>query len=83
MRSFTLTRRGPLLVGSIAATLTGVPLIYHVHSPAGRDSTRKPGQLWPILWLERRSARRAARLGGRLAQRATVHDRCGFSRHRK
>src|SRR5690349_20343684 len=29
-----------LLVASQAARLAGVPLVYHVHSPAGRDSTR-------------------------------------------
>lgn len=29
-----------LLAGSIAARLTDVPLVYHVHSPAGKDSTR-------------------------------------------
>lgn len=29
-----------LLVGSVAAWLAGVPLVYHVHSPAWADSTR-------------------------------------------
>jgi glycosyltransferase involved in cell wall biosynthesis len=29
------------LVGRLAARQAGVPFIYHVHSPAGRDSTRK------------------------------------------
>jgi glycosyltransferase involved in cell wall biosynthesis len=29
------------LVGRLAAQRTGVPLIYHVHSPAGHDSTRQ------------------------------------------
>ena len=29
-----------LLAGSCAARLASVPLVYHVHSPAGRDSTR-------------------------------------------
>ena len=29
-----------LLIGSIAAKVTGVPLVYHVHSPTGRDSNR-------------------------------------------
>ena len=29
-----------LLVGSLVARRTGRPLIYHVHSPVGRDSTR-------------------------------------------
>lgn len=28
------------LIGRIAAWRAGVPLVYHVHSPAGRDSTR-------------------------------------------
>ena len=50
-----------LMAASQAATATGVPLIYHVHSPAGRDSTR-----WLAnrvnLWLERRWARRAVQL---------------------
>jgi glycosyltransferase involved in cell wall biosynthesis len=29
------------LVGRIAAALAGVPLVYHAHSPAARDSTRR------------------------------------------
>jgi glycosyltransferase involved in cell wall biosynthesis len=29
------------LVGSLAARRAGVPFVYHVHSPAGRDSTRR------------------------------------------
>jgi glycosyltransferase involved in cell wall biosynthesis len=29
------------LVGRLAARRAGVPLVYHVHSPAGRDSTRR------------------------------------------
>jgi glycosyltransferase involved in cell wall biosynthesis len=29
------------LVGRLAAHKAGVPFVYHVHSPAGRDSTRK------------------------------------------
>jgi glycosyltransferase involved in cell wall biosynthesis len=50
-----------LMVGAQAARRAGVPLVYHVHSPAGRDSTRRL-QNQINLWLERRSARRAARL---------------------
>ncbi len=50
-----------LMVGGQAARIAGVPLIYHVHSPAGRDSTH-----WlrnrANVWLERRTAHRAARL---------------------
>ncbi|MCC7476607.1 MAG: glycosyltransferase family 4 protein [Pirellulales bacterium] len=49
------------LVGKIAARWTGVPLIYHVHSPAGRDSTR-----WLLngvnAWTEWAAVRRADRL---------------------
>ena len=29
------------LVGRLAARRAGVPFVYHVHSPAGRDSTRR------------------------------------------
>ncbi|HEX6963798.1 MAG TPA: glycosyltransferase [Lacipirellula sp.] len=50
-----------LMVGGQAARITGVPLVYHVHSPAGRDSTRWLRNLANI-WLERRTAHRAARL---------------------
>ncbi len=50
-----------LLVASQAARLAGVPLVYHVHSPAGRDSTRRMAN-WANAWLERRAAARAARL---------------------
>jgi len=50
-----------LMVAARASRLTGVPLVYHVHSPAGRDSTRRL-QNHVNLWLERRAVRRAARL---------------------
>ena len=50
-----------LMVGAQAARLAGVPLVYHVHSPAGRDSTHRLRNLANV-WLERRSAHRAARL---------------------
>ncbi len=30
-----------VMLGSIVARLTGVPLVHHVHSPASRDSTRR------------------------------------------
>jgi len=50
-----------LIVGALAAKQTGVPLLYHVHSPAGRDSTRRFANR-VNLWLERASARRAAQL---------------------
>jgi glycosyltransferase involved in cell wall biosynthesis len=50
-----------VMVGHVAAEAAGVPLVYHVHSPASRDSTR-----WLQNWIndrvERRSIRTAARL---------------------
>jgi glycosyltransferase involved in cell wall biosynthesis len=50
-----------LMVGGQAARLARVPLIYHVHSPAGRDSTRWLQNAINV-WLERRTGHRAARL---------------------
>ena len=50
-----------LMVADQAAKLARVPLIYHVHSPAGRDSTRWFRNM-TNAWLERRTAHRAARL---------------------
>lgn len=49
------------LVASGAAKLLGCPLVYHVHSPVGRDSQRA----WANrlnTWLETRCLRNAARL---------------------
>ncbi|MBX3433854.1 MAG: glycosyltransferase [Pirellulales bacterium] len=50
-----------LVVASQAAELAGVPLVYHVHSPAGRDSTRRLVNRINV-WTERRCAKIAARL---------------------
>lgn len=50
-----------LIVADQAAKLARVPLIYHVHSPAGRDSTRWFRNM-ANAWLERNTAHRAARL---------------------
>lgn len=50
-----------LMAAQQAARLAGVPLIYHVHSPAGRDSTRRVSNA-VNAWLERRWCRHAARL---------------------
>jgi glycosyltransferase involved in cell wall biosynthesis len=50
-----------LLVGAFAARLADVPFVYHVHSPAGRDSTRWLQNRLNV-WMERRTAHRAARL---------------------
>jgi glycosyltransferase involved in cell wall biosynthesis len=50
-----------VLVGSLAARWAGVPLVYHVHSPTARDSTRRL-QNFVNAKLERWSLRHAARL---------------------
>jgi len=48
-------------IGCLAAQRAKVPLIYHVHSPTARDSTRRI-QNWVNAWLERWSIRDVARL---------------------
>jgi glycosyltransferase involved in cell wall biosynthesis len=50
-----------LMVADQAARLAKVPLVYHVHSPAGRDSTRWFRNM-ANAWLERHAAHRASRL---------------------
>ena len=50
-----------VLVGSLAAKWAKVPLVYHVHSPTGSDSTRRI-QNWVNARLEHWSLRHAARL---------------------
>jgi len=50
-----------LLVGSQAALRAGVPLVYHVHSPTARDSTRRIQNFFNAR-LEHWSLRRASRL---------------------
>jgi glycosyltransferase involved in cell wall biosynthesis len=50
-----------LLAGSIAAREAGVPLVYHVHSPTARDSTR-PIQNFVNAQIERWLLRKATRL---------------------
>jgi glycosyltransferase involved in cell wall biosynthesis len=49
------------LVGSRAARRAGVPFVYHVHSPAGRDSTRRLVN-WTNAFVEWATVRSAARL---------------------
>ncbi len=49
------------LVGSMAARRAEVPLVYHVHSPTGSDSTHRL-QNWVNARLERWSLRHAAQL---------------------
>ena len=50
-----------VLIGSLAAQRAKVPLVYHVHSPTSRDSTRRI-QNWVNAVLERWSIRNASRL---------------------
>ena len=45
-----------LLIAALAARRTGLPLVYHVHSPASRDSTRRL-----INWLNDRLERWCAK----------------------
>lgn len=49
------------LIGSIAARWVGVPFVYHVHSPVGRDSTR-PIANWTNAMVERYALRNANRV---------------------
>jgi glycosyltransferase involved in cell wall biosynthesis len=49
------------LVGRLAAQRAGVPFVYHVHSPAGRDSTR-PVLNWVNAFVEWAAVRDADRL---------------------
>ena len=49
------------LVGSVAARLAGVPMVYHVHSPASRN-TGRPWLNWINNITERFSLRRASHL---------------------
>jgi glycosyltransferase involved in cell wall biosynthesis len=50
-----------LLAGAVAARLAEVPLVYHVHSPTARDSTRRLHN-WVNAKLERLLLRQASRL---------------------
>jgi len=49
------------MLGGVASALTGVPLVYHVHSPTLRDSTR-PAQNWVNAIIERASMVQATAL---------------------
>jgi glycosyltransferase involved in cell wall biosynthesis len=50
-----------VMVGRVAAALAKVPLVYHVHSPTSRDST-KPIRNWLNHWSERVSLSGASAL---------------------
>lgn len=53
-----------LVIASLASRWTGLPLVYHVHSPASRDSTRRL-----VNWVNDRAERLCC---GRAAQLITV-----------
>ncbi len=50
-----------ILLGSLAFVMTGRPLVYHVHSPTSRDSSR-PLQNWANDKIERLACMRATKL---------------------
>ncbi len=50
-----------VLLGGLLSRMTGLPLVYHVHSPVGRDSTRK-FQNWVNGQIERISLNRVAQM---------------------
>ena len=50
-----------LMIGALAARELNVPLIYHVHSPVGRDSTR-PFQNKINTWVEKFSLKMVTRI---------------------
>jgi len=50
-----------VMLGGLLSRMTGLPLVYHVHSPVGRDSTRI-FQNWVNGRIERFSLNRVARM---------------------
>ena len=69
------------MIASIASVLTGVPMVYHVHSPVSRDSTHRVKNLFNAV-VERWSTSRAAALiavseslGRRVRQRRRIADK--------
>ncbi len=70
-----------LLAGAIAAREAGVPLVYHVHSPTGHDSTRRL-QNFINARMERWLLRRAAKLIAVSPSLAELMIRQGFAPER-
>ncbi len=50
-----------VMLGGLLSRMTGLPLVYHVHSPVGRDSTRRV-QNWVNGKIEKFSLHRVARM---------------------
>jgi glycosyltransferase involved in cell wall biosynthesis len=69
------------IVGGLAAHRAGVPFVYHVHSPAGRDSTRRLSNWTNALveWAALRNADRLVAVSPSLRQYMIDH---GFSAER-
>lgn len=70
-----------VLVGSLAAKWADVPLVYHVHSPTGNDSTRRL-QNWVNAKLEHWSIRHAAQLIAVSPSLKRLMEQQGFSPER-
>ncbi|MGI9430345.1 MAG: glycosyltransferase [Bythopirellula sp.] len=70
-----------VLVGSLAAKRADVPLVYHVHSPTARDSTRKL-QNWVNAQLEHWSIRHAQRLIAVSPSLKRLMEQAGFAADR-
>jgi len=65
--------------GSLLARATGLPMVYHVHSPVGRDSTRRL-QNWINGRIEYLSLRMASRLITVSHSLANYMEELGYSR---
>lgn len=70
-----------VLVGSLAAKWANVPLVYHVHSPTGNDSTHKLRN-WVNAKLEHWSIRHADRLITVSPSLKQLMERQGFASER-
>jgi glycosyltransferase involved in cell wall biosynthesis len=66
------------LVGSLAAAMTGVPLVHHLHSPTDCDSTRG-WQDRMNAWAERLGVRRAAAVLAVSASLGEYAERQGYA----
>ncbi len=69
------------LVAAVASRLTGVPLVYHAHSPASRDTTHPWRNRFNSI-VERLSLRRAAHIIAVSEAMADHMIRRGFDRER-
>ena len=68
-----------VMLGSLLSRWTGKPLVYHVHSPVGRDSTRKL-QNWINGRIENISLKQVSRLITVSSSLASYMESEGYSR---